>query len=465
MLELSLTEAAAAVRDRRVSAEALTLACLDRIDSVARELNAFISIEAGPALAAARAADNALAKGATVGVLHGVPLAHKDMFYRVGKVSTFGSHPRNLFMADRTATVMTRLEAAGAIHLGNLNMAEFASNPTGHNSHWGDCRNPWSTEYVTGGSSSGSAAAVAGRLVYGSLGSDTGGSIRVPAAFCGVTGLKPTQTRVSRFAMLPLARSFDTVGPLARTAQDCALLLGVIAGADPADGTCSQLAVPNYQQLLNGDVRGLRIGIAEDYFFTDVPDDVANRIGEAIRTFERLGASASRVALADMDTANALQVIMQRTEASTLHAEMLRTRQGDYDPQVRDVLEAGFAIPATLYSEALNRRGSMLSAILGSVFSRVDLIMTPTVPLRAPTRADTAYCSGVKESIFRRIAACTRPVSYLGLPSISVPCGLDANGLPVGFQLIGAPFCEPRLLRAGDAYQRVTDWHRTAPSI
>jgi aspartyl-tRNA(Asn)/glutamyl-tRNA(Gln) amidotransferase subunit A len=209
----------------------------------------------------------------------------------------------------------------------------------------------------------------------------------------------------------------------------------------------------------------LRIGIAEDYFFTDVPDDVANRIGEAIRTFERLGASASRVALADMDTANALQVIMQRTEASTLHAEMLRTRQGDYDPQVRDVLEAGFAIPATLYSEALNRRGSMLSAILGSVFSRVDLIMTPTVPLRAPTRADTAYCSGVKESIFRRIAACTRPVSYLGLPSISVPCGLDANGLPVGFQLIGAPFCEPRLLRAGDAYQRVTDWHRTAPSI
>lgn len=463
MLNFSLTEAAAAVRERRVSAEELTRACVDRIETMQPRINAIISVKTERALAMARAADDAFARGKIFGPLHGVPLAHKDMFYRAGEVSTCGSSLRRNIVADRTATVLKRLDAAGAIDLANLHMAEFASNPTGHNAHWGDCRNPWNPEYVTGGSSSGPGAAVAARLVYGSLGSDTGGSIRLPAAFCGVTGLKPTQTRVSRFGVMPLSHSLDAIGPLARTARDCALLLGIIGGPDPADPTCSRRAVPNYQALLDGDVRGLRIGVAEDYFFTDVPDDIGACISEAIYAFERLGAVATPVKVSDMSAVNALQLIVQRTESAARHAEMLRTRPTDYDPQVRESLEIGFAIPATLYAEALCVRGPMLAAVLASVFSQVDVMLTPTAPLGTPTRADTAYSSPLKENIFGRLTASTRPISYLGLPSLSLPCGFAANGLPVGLQLVGTPFREASLLRAGDAYQRTTDWHRMAP--
>lgn len=465
MLDFSLTEAAAAVRERRVSAEELTGACLDRIETIQPRINAFISVKAGRALAAARTADDSLARGKILGPLHGVPLAHKDMFYREGEVSTCGSSLHRNIAADRTATVMKRLDAAGAIDLGNLNMAEFASNPTGHNAHWGDCRNPWNPEHVTGGSSSGSGAAVAARLVYGSLGSDTGGSIRLPAALCGVTGLKPTQTRVSRFGVMPLSPSLDTIGPLARTAQDCALLLGIIGGADPSDPTCSRRTVPNYQALLDGDVRGLRIGVAEDYFFTDVPDDIGACITEAIHKFERLGAVTTPVKVSDMPAVNSLQLIVQRSESAARHAEMLRTRPNEYDPQVREGLEIGLAMPATLYSEALSVRGSILSAFLASVFSQVDVLLTPTAPMRTPTRGETAYSNPIKGTILGRLTACTRPINYLGLPSLSLPCGFAGTGLPVGLQLIGAPFNEAGLLRAGDAFQRATDWHRMAPPI
>ncbi|TAK79973.1 MAG: amidase [Betaproteobacteria bacterium] len=461
----SLAEAAAAIRERRVSSEELTRACLDRIEQIDPHVNAFIRVRAQAAIAEARAADQALASGQAIGLLHGVPIAYKDMFHRAGEVSTFGSHPRNHLGASDTATVLTRLAGAGAISLGTLNMAEFASNPTGHNIHRGDCRNPWNTDYVTGGSSSGSAAAVAARLVYGSLGSDTGGSIRLPAAFCGVTGLKPTQTRVSRFGVLPLAPSFDVVGPLARTAHDCALLLSVIAGADPNDPGCSARAVPDYASALGRGIRGLRIGVPEESFFAAIAADVAACIDEAVRVLAQLGAAIARIPVARMSSANALQTVMQRTEASMLHAERLRSQYGDFDPHVRDILEAGLAIPATLYAEAMTQRGAFLSTFLRSTLSRVQILATPTVGIGAPTRADTAYNSPARAGILKNIAAYTRPFSYLGLPSLSVPCGFDARGLPVGLQLIGAPFDELNLLRAGDAYQSVTTWHRDTPRI
>lgn len=460
--DLSLAEAAAAVRDRKVSSEALTLVCLDQFEASQGRINAAIAIHRDRALADARAADKALAAGAAIGPLHGVPLAHKDMFYRTGEVSTCGSFIRRNDEADRTATVLTRLDAAGAIDVGNLNMAEFASNPTGQNAHWGDCRNPWDPEHITGGSSSGSAAAVAARLVYGALGSDTGGSVRLPAAACGVTGLKPTQTRVSRYGVMPLSHSLDVVGPLARTARDCALLLGIIGGADPLDASCSRREVPDYDALLDGNVRGLRIGVAESYFFADVATAIGACINEAIREFERLGAVIVPVTVSDMPAINALQLVVQRTELAAKHKSLMHKRAADYDPQVREGIEVGFAIPAALYAEACSVRGAMLMKLLATTYAQVDVLLTPTISMATPKRTQTAHSNPASGALLQQLTRCTRPINYLGLPSLSLPCGF-VEGLPVGLQLIGTPFGEAQLLCAGDAYQRSTDWHRLAP--
>src|ERR1700730_8687426 len=258
---LSLTSVAQAIAEKRVSSREATQSCLDRIKQWQPRLNAFMAIEAEPALAAADAADAALAKDKVSGPLHGVPLAHKDMYYEAGKVVTCGSLIRRDFVATTTSTALRRLKDAGTIRLGSLQMAEFAYGPTGHNSHYGPVHNPWHVDHITGGSSSGSGAAVAARLTFAALGSDTGGSIRMPAHFCGVTGLKTTVGRISRAGAMPLSQSLDTVGPLARTAGDCALLLGLMAGADPEDPTAVSGPLPDYMAAVQRPVKGLAIGI------------------------------------------------------------------------------------------------------------------------------------------------------------------------------------------------------------
>ncbi len=270
LTHLSLTDVAEAIRTKQVSAVEVTAACLRRIERLQPKLNCFISIEAEAALKAAAVADADLARGVLRGSLHGVPLAHKDMFYRAGQVSTCGSKINRDFVPDHTATVLSRLEAAGAIYLGGLNMAEFALGPTGHNEHWGHCRNPWNPDYITGGSSSGSGSAVAARLTYGALGSDTGGSVRMPAGVCGVVGLKPTWGRVSRYGVMPLSFSLDTVGPLARTVQDCACLTRIIAGSDPMDSTSSTALVPDYEATLSEGMKGIKIGVPTNYYYDEL---------------------------------------------------------------------------------------------------------------------------------------------------------------------------------------------------
>ena len=253
ILGLTLVEVAAAIRGRRLSSVEVVRACIARAERVQPRLNCFIAIEAEAALSAAKKADRALKmRGARIGSLHGVPLAHKDLFYRTGKISTCGSKILRGYRPAVTSTAVARLTREGALWLGNLNMAEFAANPTGHNDHWGDCRNPWNPAHMTGGSSSGSGAAVAGRACFGSLGSDTGGSVRTPAAACGVVGLKPTYGLVSRHGVMPRSWSQDTVGVLARTVRDCARLTGVIAGADARDPTCENRPVPDYEKALGG---------------------------------------------------------------------------------------------------------------------------------------------------------------------------------------------------------------------
>ncbi len=464
---LSLAEAAAAVRSGATTARALLDACRANRDRANGAVNATIWIDDAGAEAAAEAADRAVAAGGALGALHGVPLAHKDMFYQAGRPCSCGSAIRRDFVPATTATAIARLAAAGATVWGGLNMAEFALNPTGHNRHWGDCCNPWNLAFITGGSSSGSGASVAARFNYGALGSDTGGSIRLPAAACGVTGLKPTQTRVSRSGAMPLSFSCDNVGPLARTARDCALLLGVIAGHDPNDPTSADLPVPDYAAALTGDLRGLRIGLAETWFLDGADAPVVAAVEAALAVLAGRGARVSRIRLPLMDAVGAYGGIVSRVEAATIHARWLRERAGDYAVHLSARLYSGLGIPAPYYIESLARRGPVLRDFAAEVFGQVDLIATPTIRTLLPTRAATDIDAGPEatEARFMAVSANTRPFNYLGLPAISVPCGFDPNGLPIGLQLAARPFAEARLCAAADAYQRDTDWHARLPPI
>src|SRR5665213_1825798 len=296
---MSLTAIARAIAEKAVSSREVTRSCLHRIAEWQPRLNAFMAIEAEDALRAADAADTVLAKGARHGALHGVPLAHKDMYYEAGRVVTCGSKIRRDFVARTTSTALQRLKDAGTVRLGTLQMAEFAYGPTGHNAHFGAVHNPWHVDHITGGSSSGSGSAVAARLTFAALGSDTGGSVRMPAHFCGVTGLKTTVGRVSRAGAMPLSQSLDTVGPLARSAEDCALLMGLMAGADPEDPTAVDLPVPDYVAATKGSLRGIRIGVPTAFYIDDLDAEVARVLDETVATLKREGAEIVKVELTD----------------------------------------------------------------------------------------------------------------------------------------------------------------------
>jgi aspartyl-tRNA(Asn)/glutamyl-tRNA(Gln) amidotransferase subunit A len=465
--DLSLTEAADAVRRRRLSAVELLDSCWANIEKANKDLNATIWLDYERAKRAARKADQAVKKKAKLGRLHGLPLLHKDMYYQEGLVSSCGSRIRKEFRPERTATVLERLAAAGAYAFGGLNMAEFAQNPTGHNREFGDCRNPWNLPYITGGSSSGSGAAVAARMTYAALGSDTGGSIRLPAAACGVVGIKPTQTRVSRAGVMPLSFSADNVGPLARTARDCARILAVIAGHDPLDPTSSREKVENYEAALDGKIRGMRIGVPTTHFLDGVDKPVAAALDEAMRVLAKRGAKVERITLPLIDAVLAYAGIVSRVEAAAIHATWMRERPHDYAPHISSRLYASYAIPAPYYVEALARRGPILKEFAKEVFARVDVLATPTIRTCLPTLAETDLDRGPPgtEAKFMGVAANTRIFNYLGLPAVSVNCGFDPNGLPIGLSLAGRPFAEARILKLADAYQQDTDWHRRRPPV
>ncbi len=400
-----------------------------------------------------------------MGALHGLPLAHKDMYYQAGRPCTCGSDLRRDFVPDYTATVIERMAEAGAYSFAGLNMAEFAQNGTGHNQHHGHCRNPWGLDRVTGGSSSGSGAAVAARFTYAALGSDTGGSIRLPASACGVTGLKPTQTRVSRYGVMPLSFSHDNVGPLARTARDCARVLGVIAGADPHDPTAAAVPVPDYEAALTGDLRGVVVGVPSTWFLDGVDAAVMAAFEASLLVLQGRGATLHRMELPLMDAVVTYGSVVSRVEGATLHAQWMRDSPGSIAQHVNARLFASFAIPGTYYVEALSRRGPLLREFARAVFGRVHLLATPTIRTALPTIAETDVDAGAPERVAMGIGANTRPFNYLGLPAVSVPCGLDPNGLPIGLTLAGKPFDEGTVLRGGDAFQRDTEWHRMMPAI
>ena len=464
---LTLVDAAEAVRTGETTAAALLQACLARLDAAEPSVNATIWVDREGAAQAAQAADTAVAAGKPLGRLHGLPLAHKDMYYQAGRPCTCGSAIRRAFVPQTTATVIERLAAEGAYAYAGLNMAEFAQNPTGHNAHFGDCHNPWNLPFITGGSSSGSGAAVAARFTYAALGSDTGGSVRLPAAACGVTGLKPTQGRVSRAGVMPLSFSHDNVGPLARTARDCARIMSVIAGHDRLDPTSARDAVPDYEAALDGDIRGLRVGIPTTYFTDGADAPVLEAMERAIAVLAARGALVDRLPLPLMDAVSAYGGIVSRVEGAAIHAQWMRERPGDYAVHLSARLYSGNAIPGAYYVEALSRRGPVLRAFAAEVFGRVDVLVTPTIRTCLPTLAETDIDHGPAgtEKRFMAVSANTRPFNYLGLPAISVPCGFDPNGCPIGLQIAGRPFAEARVLRVADAYQRDTDWHERLPPV
>ena len=461
-----LVEVASAIRAGEVSSVECTRACLDRIERLQPATNAFIRVDAEEALAAASRADEAVARGDDFGPLHGVPLAHKDLLYRAGRVSTGGSKILRNRVASVTATAAERLDRAGALDLGTLNMAEFAAGGTGHNEHHGDCRNPWDTERSTGGSSSGSGCAVAARMVFGALGSDTGGSVRMPAALCGVTGLKPTDGRVSRYGVMPRSWTTDTLGPMARSARDVARLLGVVAGHDPRDPATRQVPVPDYEAEIENGVDGLRVGIPRRGWLEHAGAEVQDVVEDVRRCLESLGCRVSALDAPDPAPAFDLSEIIVKSESASLHERWLRERPGDYSIAIRAPIEAGLYIPATHYLHALRLRGPTLEVFHRAVFANVDALLLPAVPFSAPLLADCDPNSTTGAArTMAEFPRFTRPISYLGLPALVLPGGFSDSNLPIGFQLVGPPFAESLLLKLGHRYQQATDWHLQRPSI
>ncbi len=467
LTDLTLAEAAAGVAAGAFTAMELTEAALARIEAVNPKLNAFIRVEEETARAEAAAVDAQRAAGGPLGPLPGVPLAHKDMYYRAGGLTTCGSRIRREFRPETTSTALARLAAAGATYLGGLNMAEFAMGPTGHNEHFGPCRNPWDTARITGGSSSGSGSATGGRLCFGALGSDTGGSIRLPAGFCNLAGMKPTQTRVSRFGVMGLSFSLDNVGPLTRTVLDNALMLAAIAGHDPLDPTSAQIPVPDYAAAARAPrAAGVRVGVARGFFEQDADDAALAARDSALSALASAGARPVEVDIGDMARINALSAPLTAAEGATLHAHWLRERREDYGAQMLARVEAGFRFSAVDYLSAQQLRPRIVEDFVRRVFGECDVLLAPTFNIATPTIEETDVGSSQGfEHVIARISRCTRPFNYLTLPGLALPTPDTVAAMPGSIQLVGRPFGEASLYRLGAAYEAETGFSSRSPNL
>jgi aspartyl-tRNA(Asn)/glutamyl-tRNA(Gln) amidotransferase subunit A len=463
----SMTELARLIATKAVSPVEVVRVHLDRIAGLDGDLRAYITVCADAAMEAARAAEAALMSGGPVGPLHGVPYALKDLYDTAGVRTTGGSRIFAERVPAADATVARRLTQAGGILLGKLNMVEFAYGPEGLNAHYGHPRNPWDpgVHRMAGGSSSGSGVAVAAGLAPGALGSDTGGSIRIPASLCGITGLKPTYGRVSRAGVLPLAWSMDHVGPMTRTAADCALMLGAIAGYDPADASTSVLPVPDYLAALTGEVEGLRVGLLRSFFLDGATPEVRTAVEAAARTLAGAGAIVDEVSLETVKHVPAASLAVVGSEALAYHAEMLRTRAAEYDPDIARRLRVGAFVGGAHYVRAQQVRG-LVRADVDGVLARHDLLLAPATPITAPAVDERQTTLGDGPSDVRSaLIRFTRPFNVSGHPACAVPCGFTAGGLPIGLQLVGRPFDEATVLRAADGFQRLTDFHARRPVL
>ncbi len=466
ILACGLAEIAAHIRDGTVTSRAATEAVLAALEREGAHLGAVARLWPERAMAEAEARDRERAAGRLRGPLHGVPLAHKDMFYRKGELTECGSRLFRGFRPAVTATVLERLDAAGAIDVGRTHMVEVALGITGHNPWTGTPRNPWNRERLTGGSTSGGAASVAARLNFATLGSDTGGSIRVPAAFCNLVGIKPTYGRVSRAGCMPLSFTLDHIGPICRSSADCALMLRVIAGPDPRDPTTGAEPVPDYPAALAEDLRGERILALVGGLGCEPEPAVHHRFEEACRIFDELGAELRRAAFPDGEPLNVLRRVIGMVEPAALHREHVLSRRADFNPHTLARMEPGFAIEAGVYARALAARAGWLERICRELLEEADLLILPTTVTAPPPIAETDTGGDARfVALANRLTACVAPFNYLGLPAASVPMGFDGEGLPLGLQIVGRPFAEARVLRACHAFERATGHGRRVPPV
>jgi aspartyl-tRNA(Asn)/glutamyl-tRNA(Gln) amidotransferase subunit A len=448
----------------RISSLEATQGRLETTRSWQPAINAFVSIDEEQAIKSANNADAARFRGEQ-GLLLGAPLAHKDMFMRQDGYSSGGSAILGELQGNDEATVISRLNSAGAIEVGRLNMSEFAAGPTGHNAHFGHARNPWNSDHITGGSSSGSGAAVASGCVYAALGSDTGGSIRLPAIMCGLYGLKPTYGRVSRFGAMPRAWSLDCVGPLARSAADAALILSVIAGHDTKDPTTSQREVSTWQHYISKPIKGLRLAKARGMPFGQIDPETSEAHELALRGFASMGAEIIEVDLPDFADLYSAADAISKTEAAALHGKWMRERPDDFSVHVYSRTESGFVVPAHVYLASQAARANVLRDFCRRAFTQADALLIPSITTPVPTIDDTDEGNpGAIQTMVASITKATRPFNYLGLPGLALPLGLSSIGLPLSCQLIGRPFSERTLLSLGHAYGEMTGEDGLAPS-
>jgi aspartyl-tRNA(Asn)/glutamyl-tRNA(Gln) amidotransferase subunit A len=469
MIDLSISEAAELLRQKKISPMDLTTACLDRIERLNPVLNAFITVTHESAMAQARVAEDEIQRGQWRGPLHGIPIGLKDLIDTAGVRTTCGS----ALFADRVPTedadVVQRLKRAGAVLLGKQNLQEFAYGGTSASSHYGAVHNPWNPKHIAGGSSGGSAAAVAAGMCFGAIGSDTGGSIREPAAFCGVVGLKPTYGRVSTRGVFPLSWSLDHVGPICRNVRDAALMLEAIAGYDVLDPTSVDWPTERYANALNvkTDFRiGVRIGVARQPFFADLDRDIELAMNEAIEVIRRMSAvsearpsgRASSLEVREVDLP-LVPTAVQAPEVYAIHKNYYANSPELYRPWMRERLAQAATADTGAYVEdrfALER----VRRTVNYVFAEVDLLITPTTPVPPITIEEASSMSpNPAGEIWLRN---TRPFNAYGLPTISIPCGFTSAGLPIGLQIAGPRFGEGRVLAFANAFEQSTDWHKRA---
>lgn len=461
---LSIAGAARALRDREFSPLELTDAYLRRIEQHNPVVNAYITVTAERARDDAHRATGEFAAGKVRGPLHGIPIAHKDLYETAGIRTTGGSKIHANHVPEADCTVARKLREAGTILLGKLNTHEYAYGVTTNNPHYGATRNPWDLERSPSGSSGGSGAAIAAGLAAATTGSDTGGSIRMPASVCGVVGLKPTYGRVSKAGVLPLSYRYDHTGPLTRTVEDSALMLNVIAGYDPSDPASARMPVEDFSAALGKGVRGLRIGVPRGYFFDYLEDDIASAIQFAIDVLVQMGAQVRDVELPGVAEGLGGTFGYVLAEAQDIHAASLRQRPEDFGLDVREMLTS--YLPGTAELIAGQRAVGALTAAMCNMLETVDVLLTPTTPITAVRigQESVAY-GGVEESVLGAMIRCTAPFNATHLPALSLPCGFNRDGLPIGLQIAGRPFDEGTVLRVGHTYEQATDWHLRTPFL
>jgi len=449
---VTILQAAADLGARRVSCVELTADCLARIRRAQPALNAYITITEDLALAQAGQADADLAAGHHRGPLHGIPIAYKDLFFTRGIRTTAGSPIYDTFVPDCDSAVVERLSAAGAVNTGKLNQHELAYGITSANPHYGPVRNPWNAAHSPGGSSGGSGAAVAAGLVFAAMGTDTGGSIRIPAAFCGTVGLKPTYGRVSRYGVFPLGYSLDHMGPLTASVRDAALVLNAIAGHDPRDPSSSRVAAPDFLPPENCSIRGLKIGVPENFYFERLDPEVESSVRSALAGAELLGAELRPVRVPDIDALNTVARIILLAEASSVIQPHLADR-ARFGTDVLALFDQGRLISAVDYIDAQRLRRRLRSEF-NQLWRRVDCIATPTTPTTAPRVGENTISIGGRDEDVRLLATrFMRGINALGFPALSIPCGLSGARLPIGLQMIAPAFREDTLLTAGAALE------------